>query len=304
MFAARESPAISVVVATFNRANLLPETIDSILAQTYQDFELIVVDDGSTDNTRAVLERYGSRVQYFYQLNGGAAAARNLGVRHARAPWIAFQDSDDLSMPIHLETLAGYVREHPNCGMAFANGGYVGGGEHRHETIIPTGKSRRLQADGVTLIDLFKKSLIRLQASIISKAAYESIGGMDESLQICHDLDLFFRLIVAYPVAYIDRVVFLYRTHRENISRDEELRLAENIKVIEKLLHDFPQALDLIGRQNVARRIAYRYYRLAKGRWKRNERASALEAIDAAVSRAPYSLKYRAYRYRWAASRS
>jgi glycosyltransferase involved in cell wall biosynthesis len=120
-------PRVSVVIATYNRANFLPETIESVLQQNFQDFELIVVDDGSTDGTRTLLQSYPSRVSFLYQDNRGPSAARNLGVRHARAPWIAFQDSDDLSKRDHLAALYAYANEHPDCGMVFANGAYLGG---------------------------------------------------------------------------------------------------------------------------------------------------------------------------------
>ena len=121
------SPAVSVVVATYNRAKLLRETIDSILHQRFQDYELIVVDDGSTDDTRAMLAGFGSRIRYFYQENRGPSAARNAGVRHAVGRWISIQDSDDLCAPNHLECLYGYVNYLPHYGMVFANGGYLGG---------------------------------------------------------------------------------------------------------------------------------------------------------------------------------
>ena len=294
-----ESPAISVIITTFNRANFLPETIDSILAQSFQNFELIVVDDGSTDNTREAVRRYGSRVQYIYQPNRGPAAARNFGVQHAKGPWIAFQDSDDLSLPDHLESLYIYAQNFSACGMVFGNGAYLDGPEHNRKTIIPSKKSRRLEERGVGLADLFEKSIVRLQASMISKTAYESVGGMDESLRICHDLDLFFRLFMRYSVGYLNRVVFLYRKHEGNITRDDELRLTENIKVIEKLLHDYPRARDLLGSNSVARRLGYRYYRLAKGRWRRNDHKAAFEALEKAIALRPFDLKYRFYLFQW-----
>ncbi|HXT53265.1 MAG TPA: glycosyltransferase family A protein, partial [Candidatus Eisenbacteria bacterium] len=127
------SPAVSVVVATYNRAKLLRETIDSILHQRFQDYELIVVDDGSTDDTRAMLAGFGSRIRYFYQENRGPSAARNAGVRHAVGRWISIQDSDDLCAPNHLECLYGYVTDRPHYGMVFANGGYLGGSNHDRE---------------------------------------------------------------------------------------------------------------------------------------------------------------------------
>lgn len=292
-------PAVSVVIATYNRANYLRETIDSVLGQRFQNFELIVVDDGSTDETREVVASYGTRVQFIYQENRGPSAARNLGVRNASGEWISFQDSDDLCLSGHLETLFGYVRQHPELGMVFANGGYVGGQEHGRETIIPEAKSRRLAEKGVRLADLFDKSIVRLQAALISKRCYDELGGHDEDLRISMDLDLTFRLFSRYPVAYLDEVVFSYRRHSGNTGANQELRLSENIRVIEKLLADNDHAETLLGKRRIAARLAYRYYRLAKGRWKQGSRAEARQAISEAASLSPLSVKYRLYQLCW-----
>ena len=293
------SPAVSVVIATYNRANFLSATIDSVLNQNFQNFELIVVDDGSTDNTRQVLEPYSSRIRYFYQENMGPSAARNMGARQANAPWVAIQDSDDLCAFNHLEALYGYVKNHPQIGMVFANGQYLGGPEHDRETIIPAKKSRRLARGGVQLADLFEKSIVRLQAALISKEAYDSLGGHDESLWICMDLDLAFRLFMNFPVTYLEDVVFYYRKHDGNIGRNDDLRLTENIRVIQKLLRDYPAAKKVLGGRRVHKRLAYRYYRLAKGRRKRNDPKGASDAIRNAVSIYPLSLKYRIYQHHW-----
>ena len=292
-------PAVSVVIATYNRANYLRETIDSILSQRFQDFELIVVDDGSTDETREMVAPFGPRVRFIYQENRGPSAARNLGVRHARAEWISFQDSDDLCAPNHLELLYGYARCYAERGMVFANGAYLEGPEHNRETIIPAAKSCRLAERGVRLEDLFDKSIVRLQAALISKACYDAVGGHDESLRISMDLDLSFRLISRYPVAYIDEVVFSYRRHSGNISGNQELRLLENIRVIEKLLDQNGEAKESLGKRRVAARLAYRYYRLAKGRWKTGERDKSREALREAIRLRPFYPKYRLYQMKW-----
>jgi len=298
-----KTATVSVVIATYNRGHLLAETLDSVLGQSFQDFELIIVDDGSTDRTREIVSCYEPRVHYLYQNNRGASAARNLGVRHARGAWISIQDSDDLCTPNHLSVLYGYAQDHPNCAMVFANGAYLGGSEHDRSTIIPVSKSRRLATGGVRLEDLFDKSIVRLQAALISKAAYDAVGGHDESLRICMDLDLAFRLLMNFPIAYLDEVVFLYRKHGGNIGRNEELRLTENIRVIEKLLSGYTPAEKLLGAAKISRRLAYRHYRLAKGRWKRNQGESAREALSAAVALCPRNLKYRLYQMGWSLAR-
>jgi glycosyltransferase involved in cell wall biosynthesis len=297
-----ESPKVSVVIATYNRANYIQETVESIFRQGFRDYELIVVDDGSTDDTGKILAPYHSRLRYIYQANSGPSPARNVGVRHARAPWIAFQDSDDLSEPDHLATLYAHANEHPGCGMVFANGAYLGGPEHNRQTIVPAKKSRRLASEGVRLLDLFEKSVVRLQAALISKKAYHAVGGHDESLRICMDLDLSFRLFMHSSMVYLDRVVFRYRKHEGNIGRNEELRLIENIRVIQKLIDEFPNAKQELGARRVARRMAYRYYRLAKGRRKRGQQAEARAAIRKATSLYPASLKYWFYQLQWGAS--
>ncbi len=292
-------PLVSIVIATFNRADLLKETIESVLAQRFQDFELIVVDDGSNDNTSECLASYGNRIRSWRQENKGPSAARNFGVSQARSAWISIQDSDDLSAPNHLEVLYNYAQSHPDCGIIFANGGYVGGQQHGRDTIIPAAKSHRLAECGIHLGDLFDKSIVRLQAALISKACYDAIGGHDERLRITMDLDLAFRLHAKFPVVYLDEVVFYYRKHDGNIGRDQEQRLIENILVIEKLISENSQAINILGNNRISARLAYRYYRLAKGRWKRGDRQGAKHALRRAIEYRPLSLKYRAYELLW-----
>lgn len=293
------SPAISVIVAAYNRAAFLPETIQSVLEQSFRDFELIVVDDGSTDETASVLASYGDRIRWFRQENRGPSAARNLGARHARGTWLSIQDSDDIAAPDHLRALVEFAQSDRGLGMVFANGAYLGGKFHNRRTIIPTRKSRVLARRGVRLADVFDKSIVRLQAALIAKGAFDALGGFDETLRIAMDLDLALRLLMRYRVAYLDRVVFFYRKHEGNIGRDAERRLLENIYTIEKLIEEHPEAERLLGRRRIARRLAYRYYRLAKSRWRAGENSRALEAIKRAIALTPLSVKYRLYKGLW-----
>jgi len=295
-------PAVSVVIASYNRARLLGATLDSILDQHFHDFEVIVVDDGSSDETERVVRSYGTRVQYLYQENQGPSAARNWGVRHAKGEWISIQDSDDLCLPNHLEVLHGYAKIHPEVGMVFANGEYLGGPVHNRQTIIPRSKSSRLATRPVKLADLFDKSIVRLQAGLIARKCYDSIGGHDESLRICMDLDLAFRLWTCYPVAYIDQVVFAYRKHDGNISADQDRRISENILVIEKLLREHSHTEAILGASRIRQRLAYRYYRLAKTRLKHGKANEAKAALNSAVRLSPFNPKYRLYQLQWLAS--
>lgn len=116
-------PRFSVIIPTYNRSLLLKEAIDSVLSQSFQDYEIIVVDDGSTDNTRILIKEYGEKIHYYYQDNQGPGIARNLGINNAAGEFITFLDSDDLWFPWTLKVLneAIYVGDNPSfvCGEAF-----------------------------------------------------------------------------------------------------------------------------------------------------------------------------------------
>jgi len=116
-----ENAMVSVVIPTYNRAPYVTMAIESALAQSYQDYEIIVVDDGSTDGTRDVLEPYRDRIRYMYQDNKGVSAARNTGIQESRGEWIAFLDSDDEWLPNKLEIQIGYVKSYPEICLVAAN---------------------------------------------------------------------------------------------------------------------------------------------------------------------------------------
>lgn len=116
-----ESGMVSVIIPTFNRGYFICKTIDSVLAQTYRQFEIIIVDDGSSDDTCTVVEKYGSQVQYIYQENAGLAAARNTGLSVARGEFIAFQDSDDIWLPWKLQAQVALMRHLPNLALVWTD---------------------------------------------------------------------------------------------------------------------------------------------------------------------------------------
>jgi glycosyltransferase involved in cell wall biosynthesis len=111
------APLVSVVIPTYNYARFVSEAVDSVLAQTYPSLEVVVVDDGSTDDTREVLARYGDRIRYIYQPNAGLPAARNTGIKAARGEFIGLLDSDDVFHPRKFELQMRYMLAHPEVGM-------------------------------------------------------------------------------------------------------------------------------------------------------------------------------------------
>ena len=265
-----QAPAVSIVIATYNRAPLLAQTIDSVLRQRFQDFELIVVDDGSQDDTRDIVRAYGSKVQYIYQDNRGPSAARNLGVRQAKAEWISIQDSGDLSLPNQLETSSGYVRSCPEIAMVFANGAYLDGPVHNRKNIIPAAKSHRLAQAGVGLEDLFDKSIVRLQAGLIAKNVMKQSAATMKAfgfpwISICPFVcgrAIRWPTLTRWSFPIVSMPAISVRIRNGGFSK--------NIRVIEKLLREYPKAEQLLGKGRIVSRLAYRYYHLAKTRLKRD----------------------------------
>ncbi|OGQ77098.1 MAG: hypothetical protein A3G40_12500 [Deltaproteobacteria bacterium RIFCSPLOWO2_12_FULL_57_22] len=294
-----DNPLISVVIPTYNRRAYIVESLESVLHQSFRDFEILVVDDGSTDGTEEVLRSYAHRIRYIRQENRGAAAARNLGVRHARGSYIAFMDSDDLSTPHHLQKLYDFLARHALHAMVIGNGAYFEGKFHNRSTVISPKKAKRLEEKGVSVEDLFDGRVIRLQGTMSRRTALEEIGLLDEWFRLSYDLDLALRLVKKHPIGFVNEVVYLYRKHGTNISADDELRSRENLRALEKLKRDYPESLELIGRRGFYRMVAHRYYRLAKALAMKGDGPGAREAIGLAAALQPFSLKYRLYQLRW-----
>jgi glycosyltransferase involved in cell wall biosynthesis len=229
-------PAISVVIPTYNRADFLGESIDSVLAQDFAPYEIIVVDDGSTDSTVEVLAKYGDRIRVIRQANAGFAAAREAGIRIARAPWVAFHDSDDIMLPGRLLAQMEFVDAHPDVAVVTGNA-VIQGYEHRDY----------LEACGV---DFGKRSWVIYErpfemmlehdfivdpASLIRRDRFLEIGGYDKSLPSSADWDLWLRMARRWSVACLRRPYVWVRRHGGNISSTPAETIG-NIRIIHKAL--------------------------------------------------------------------
>ena len=298
---AKESrtPRVSVVIPTYNRRSYIQESLQSVLNQNFSGFEVIVVDDGSTDGTDEVIRPFLDKIFFIRQENKGAAVARNVGVRNARGACVAFMDSDDVSAPQHLQILYDFLERNPDCAMVVGNGAYLEGKFHSRDTVISPEKAKRLEEQGVTVKDLFDGRVVRLQGTMARKTTLEEVGLLDEWFRLSYDLDLSLRLIKNHRIGFVNEVVYLYRKHGGNISADDELRSRENLRALEKLMADYPEAVDLIGRRSFFQLCAHRYYRLAKALARKGNLKGAREAIGQAVALRPFSIKHRLWQLRW-----
>ncbi len=207
------SPTVSVVVPTYNRWPLLADAIDSVLSQTFADFELIVIDDGSTDETPRQLARYGSRLRVISQRNRGVAAARNRGVSVARAPYIAFLDSDDLWLRSKLQEQICFMLADPGLGICQTDEIWIRNGRR----VNP--KAKHSKPSG----DIFRRSLelclVSPSAVMMKKAVFEQVGGFDETFPVCEDYDLWLRIAVDHDVPLVPRALVIKRGgHADQLS--------------------------------------------------------------------------------------
>jgi glycosyltransferase involved in cell wall biosynthesis len=211
-------PLVSVIIPTWNRGWALKEAVDSVLAQEDTRFELIVVDDGSTDGTPEILKTYGDRITIIRQENRGVSAARNQGVRETAGDLIAFLDSDDLWLPGKLATQVAFLKDHPAALICQTEELWVRNGRR----VNP--KNRHKKPSGEIFEPSLELCLVSPSAVMIRRRLFEEMGGFDESLPACEDYDLWLRIGCRYPVYLIDTPLIVKRGgHEDQLSRQPSL---------------------------------------------------------------------------------
>ncbi|RKN75907.1 glycosyltransferase family 2 protein [Paenibacillus ginsengarvi] len=213
---------ISVVMAVYNGELYVQQAIDSVLAQTYDNFELIVIDDGSTDRTPKILDRLKDKriIKYRLPTNRGAANALNFAIKKARGDWIAVHDADDVSMPERLAVQAGYVLQNPELVAVGSKITCIGENDvdpnqlRRTETNLNYGNDSELLYRNRYLV-----CPICHGTALFSKAKFLEAGGYDTSFRITYDYDLWLRLFQHGPIGKIDEVLYKYRIHSSSLSR-------------------------------------------------------------------------------------
>ncbi len=231
---------VSVVIPVFNQERYLGQAIDSILAQSYRDFELIVVDDGSTDATNDVIRRYEPQIRAFRKPNGGGASALNLGIREARGDWIAWLSSDDLWEPNKLARQMEVVRGLPSVKFVFTDDCIIdsrGKVLERRRFSMPS--SRKLR-----LLKLARGCFIDGSSVLIHMDIFRKIGLFDEGDRFTPDYDLWFRIAKEFEMAHVPEPLVLYRVHGSQTSTNYEAMMQAWHRVLSRAL---PQMGPVVG---------------------------------------------------------
>jgi len=219
-------PKVSVVVPVYNGERYLRETLDSVFAQTFRDYEVICVDDGSTDASAAIIKEYGARVTLIQQANAGQGAARNVGVRHGAGAYVAFLDQDDCWYPHKLQQQVAALEADPEAVLAYCNSDRMD-----HEG--------RLVQRGVTLAEcqsasesplgrLIGEGLILPSSMLVRRDVFERVGGFDPMLRGFEDFDLSARLKQEGRFVFLEESGMCYRVHEEGFRRTGGLSVVQS----------------------------------------------------------------------------
>lgn len=210
-----KSGLVSVIIPTYNSKKYLPQSIESALAQTYPHVEIIVIDDGSTDNTKNVIEPYLDRITYLYKKNGGPASARNLGIDKAHGEYIAFLDADDYWFPEKLTLQVDFLKKNPQYALLHSNNLILEKGRELYPRFLD-----QKPPSGNVFDSLFLENHISNLTVIVRRECLEAAGRFDESRELIsiEDYEFGLRIAASFEIGFLDEIVAVYRVHDSNIS--------------------------------------------------------------------------------------
>jgi glycosyltransferase involved in cell wall biosynthesis len=209
------NPLVSVIIPVYNGERYLPETIESVIGQTVKDWEIVAVNDGSTDQSKAILEEFATRnpglIRVISVQNGGVSRARNTGVSEARGTYIAFLDQDDLWMPEKLQLQLEQFRSDNTLGISFTNESVIdhNGSMVRENVLTFNGKRNR----GYVFEYLVFEDFIPISSVMLKRELFTGIGGFDPRYSLAEDYDFLLKAVRETRVDYIDAPLLLYRQH-------------------------------------------------------------------------------------------
>ena len=233
-----KNPTVSVIIPTYNRANLVDKAIKSVLSQTYQDFEIIVIDDGSTDNTEEIIRGFkDKRVKYIkkYKKNRGISATRNIGIKVARGKYIASLDSDDEWLPDKLDKQIKILQDGPpELGVVYSNSCYI---DESGKNMNKLPKPKKLE--GYIYEDLLGGNYVGTPSTVlIRKECFQQVGLFDDLLNAQADWDMWIRIAKYYRFALIKTPLVRYRLHSNQLSKNLGVKIISANRILVKYANE------------------------------------------------------------------
>jgi len=256
-------PTVNVIIHTYNNERFIAETVESVLNQTYKEYEIVVVDDGSVDGTRDALIPYMQKIRYHYKENGGIASAKNAGIGLSQAEFVAFLDHDDLWAPDKLQLQMECFNENSQVGLVYAK-----------YTSFRDGKELRTKPEkgysGWIFKELLSKSFIQTSTVVVKRECLDAVGPYDESFSLGDEYDMFLRIARKFQCSFIDKSLTRYRVHDTNASNNDFLFDNENLGVYKKVYNNFTD-LDGVEKKILRKRIARYSMKVAEGLYRQGK---------------------------------
>lgn len=275
------NPMVSIITPTFNRAPFIEQAVNSVLAQTYPEFELIIVDDGSTDDTKARLEPAleDSRVKYFFQSNQGQSVARNEALSHAKGEFICFLDSDNYWPKTKLEEQIDIFSENPDVDIVY--GDTITIDEHGNEL---SRKNMKRYSGNIAKF-MVRDNCVSMNTALARRKCFDELGGMNEKRRVADDYDLWLRFSAKYRYLYVPRFFAFYRVMENQISSDETRRFESNWLTINDFRQRFPDAMTGLEFD-----IGFAMFHIRKARYfgRRGQKGKALKEMVSAFGYRPF----------------
>jgi glycosyltransferase involved in cell wall biosynthesis len=229
-----KKPGVSVVIPAYNYAHYLPRTLDSILKQDYPNVEIVVVDDGSTDNTREIVASYGDKIRYVYQQNAGLSAARNTGIKEAKFEYLGFIDADDEWRPTLISRIMGAFQRLPGeFAIVACHYDYI----DADSKPLPVKNLIPIEEREFNCRDFILKTRFTSSSAIITRKAFDTCGTYDVTLRSSEDRDIWIRIASKFRVYIVGERLSLIRRHPHNMSKHAD-RMKQNIRrVLQKTYH-------------------------------------------------------------------
>jgi len=256
------SPLISVIIPTCNRGAVLEHAIESVLNQTLKNFELLIIDDGSTDHTPQLVTTYQNRIKYFTQINQGPAAARNFGIQNSQGDLICFLDSDDRWIETKLEIQVGLMLSDPNIKICYTDEIWIRRGVRVNQ------KQVHRKYSGWIYQQCLPLCIISPSSAMIHREVFDQVGLFDETMIVCEDYDLWLRISRVYPITFIPQpLIIKYGGHEDQLSHQFLGMDVFRIRALEKMLKE--NGLSPTDRNATVRMLQKKCAILASGCFKR-----------------------------------
>jgi len=268
------TPKVSVIIPAYQDADHIRAAVDSGLAQTYADREVIVVDDGSTDDTLKVLAAYGDAVRVISQPNRGPSAARNRGIQQAQGEWVAFLDADDTWLPEKLARQMPLFQKGDGVGLVCSDTYFVDSQGLRPRT----GFMDNPPCAGRVLKTIFTASFIPTSTVVVRKACLDQVGGFDEGLRTCEDLDLWLRIAAEWEIDFVAEPLARYRISDGQLSSQRVNMLKGLAAVLDRAYQRWPE-LWTLSRAELEGSYYATYLRLASAYLRAGEPEAARQTL-------------------------